>query len=347
VMMSIHTTSQESNNLDIRSFIAPVFLALLLTLGLTGCSHNDTPESIETPSESSTESFIASDIASSSSSVEAETASANHQQERMGDAELARRLTSDLQSVADSSGMQTCIAVIDLDTNTHADFQGGQRMVSASMIKLAIAKSFLEYAKAESLSLDDTYTLQYVDIVGGTGVIGGYGAGAQLSYRELVSVMISASDNTATNILIRTIGMDAVNAECKKVGLESTELNRYMMDSEAIASGIENYTSANDVATLLRMVHDGSFVDQEASTLIMRALEQQQDAGGIINGLPEGVLFAHKTGSLTSVRHDGGIVECDHPFVIVVLCGGDGFYEQGAFNAMSAVAAVAYDDILN
>lgn len=261
--------------------------------------------------------------------------------------ELEKRLEADIASVASSAGMPVGVCAIDLESGATAGYRGDEKTVSASMIKLIIAAAFLDGVESGAYSLDDYCTLQPADIVGGTGVLAGRGAGAQVTYRELLEKMISVSDNTGTNALIRTMGMDAVNAEAKKLGLAQTQLNRMMMDEASIAAGIENYLSADDAAKLLKMTYEGSLVSREASKVLLGALEQQEDWGGIRNGLPEGVPFAHKTGTLGNARHDGGIVEGDHPFVLVVLCGGEGFYEQGALNTMARVAEVVYADLVH
>lgn len=254
---------------------------------------------------------------------------------------------SQAAAIADASGMQVAVSVVDLASSDRDGHLADEPMVSASMIKLAIAYTFLEQVAAGVYSLDDYYTLQASDIVGGTGSLGSFGAGAQVTYGQLVNKMISESDNTATNILIDAVGMNAVNSTAQKLELSATQLNRYMMDSEAMANGVENYTSANDVAALLQMAYEGLFVNPECSAVMMEALEQQQDYGGIQGGLPAGVTFAHKTGTLGTVRHDGGIVECEHPFVLVTLCGGPGFYEQGALDVMAEIASSTYDILVN
>lgn len=255
------------------------------------------------------------------------------------------KIKGDIQKVADASGMTCCVTLVDLSDGLTVDCGGDTQLASASMIKMLIAYTFLEKVQAGKYSLDDLYTLKATDIVGGTGTLCGLGAGAQVSYREILSRMINVSDNTGTNILIDACSMKAINETAARLGLTKTTLNRYMMDTDAIAAGIENFTCANDMATLMQMVYEGTFVDEESSKVMLDALHQQQEYSGIAQGLPSDVSFAHKTGSLSTVEHDGGIVEGEHPFVLVVLCGGEGFWSQGAFNAMANVAQVAYADV--
>ena len=317
---------------------------------VAGCMNGN-----EEPSSSRQSSFEASDIMSSvaedpssSSTSSSSEAEAKPEPENPANAAALEQASADMQAIAQASGMEVNAAVIDLTSGGVAGYRGSEPMVSASMIKLAIAYAFLERVQAGEYSLDAYYTLQSSDIVGGTGTLAGLGAGASVSYGELLNKMISVSDNTGANVLISAAGgMDAVNASARSLGLSATSLNRYMMDSSAMAAGIENYTSADDVAKLLQMAYEGTFVDASSSALVMQALEEQSDYGGVLAGLPSGVTFAHKTGTLSTVRHDGGIVEGDHPYALVVLCGGDGFYEQGALNAMAQIASATYADIVS
>ena len=254
--------------------------------------------------------------------------------------ELADVLSIAAQPIASNSGMDVGVAVIDLGASQRASINGGQQMYAASMIKLLIAATFMEQVDSGIFSLDDTYVLQAEDIVGGTGTLAGLGAGTAVTYGDLVTRMIDVSDNTAANVLIRAVGgMDVVNAKASALGLSKTQLNRYMMDEVAISQGIENYTSADDIATLLEMVYIGTLGTAESCEFIRNALRAQQDSSGIAQGLPAGTPFAHKTGTLSTVRHDGGVVEGSKPYVIVVMCGGAGFYEEGANATMSSIAS--------
>ncbi len=258
---------------------------------------------------------------------------------------LAKAWEADLKKAAEDASTRVCIRAIDLESGATAGVESDRQMPSASMIKLIIAETLLKQASAGKLSLDDAYELDRADVVGGTGEIQGMAAGTKLDNRELLQQMIVSSDNTATNVIIKRVGMDAVNAEAKALDLKATKLQRLMMDLDAAKEGRDNFTSADDLAKLLQMVYDGTFVDKQSSKLMLEILEQQKDNDCISKGLPEGTKFAHKTGSGTTVRHDGGIVEGEHPFVLVCLCGDDGrFSEQAAMEAMANVGKVASAD---
>ena len=258
--------------------------------------------------------------------------------------EFNARITEIVQPIIMNYGVQAGVTVIDVTTGERAVIGGDMQMPSASMIKIALVATFLQHVEEGKHSLDDFYTIQDGDIVGGTGSIGGHGIGAQLTYREIVERTIYESDNTGANILIETVGMDAVNDFARSKELTATSMNRLMMDEDALARGVDNYTSASDTATLLYEIAKHSLVSEEASNIMLNALEMQQDNLGIAQGLPAGTVFAHKTGSLSTVRNDGGIVEGEHPFVISIMCGIEGVGPDTANNLMAEIAAAVYPE---
>lgn len=263
------------------------------------------------------------------------------------DAAFEKQFLGDIKPVVKKADMDIGVCIIDMKSGTRANKNGDKRMDAASMIKLIVAASFLQYVEDGNLSLNDTYTIKDSDIVGGTGSLGGRGAGAEVTYDELLEKMISQSDNTAANILIDEMGMGLVNRTARELNLKSTKLNRLMMDEEAIEEGVENYVSANDVAEILMLAYNGQLVSAKASKILLSALEKQEDNNGISKGLPSKVKFAHKTGSLANAQHDGGIVEDPNgnDFILVVLCGGKGFSQDGAFDVMESIGKIAYEDV--
>lgn len=219
------------------------------------------------------------------------------------------------QAVGAHSGAYavTCASA---DGSWSVDVSGDKPFVSASIIKLAILGTLLDQAQSGALSLDDSVTVSPSDIVGGTGVIQTSGAGESYTYRQLAAYMIQDSDNIATNLIIDAVGMPAVNEYASEIGLTQTVLNRRMMD---FAAGDENYTSANDVARMLQLIYQGKLVSPDMSESALDLLKGQHDDAGLLEGLPAGSVFAHKTGTLDGVFNDGGIALAPNPYVMVVL----------------------------
>lgn len=308
--------------------LALVFAVAVLIL-VAGCvSGNDSSSSSsgdEESFESVSDEALSDESSDSSASAESESDSTPQA------TPYADALTGQLEAIAANSSMNVGIAFVDLENPSDACYvQADRSQRSASMIKLIILNELFEQINQGSVSLDEGYTLTGGDIVGGTGVLQGRGAGATVTFSEMAELMISASDNVATNVIINRLGMDSINARAAELGLGGTSLNRLMMDTDAIAAGIENYMSARDAATLLQMIHAGTFVDAQASQFAMSALQNQSDSAGILAGL-QGAAFAHKTGTLSNAQNDAGIVLGNHPYVLSVFCeaGDSGAFSQG------------------
>ncbi len=251
---------------------------------------------------------------------------------------IAENLAATVSGIISSYGANASVTYTSLsDLDGYATFavDGSEPHVSASMIKLAIMAEVFDQVNSGYLALEDSYTVQDSDIVGGTGTLQGSGPGTQLSLSDLVRHMIAESDNVATNMLIDLVGMDAVNEEAAKLGLNATSLQRYMMDTDAQAAGIENHMSSDDAAVILLLIANGEFYTPELSQLATDFLSQQTDAGGIAASLSSGETFAHKTGTLTNVKHDAGIVQGEAPYVLSVFV--EGVDEGSALSLMGEV----------
>lgn len=195
--------------------------------------------------------------------------------------------------------------------NSHA-------MRSASMIKVFILGAAMEKVRAGELSLSQSLILRDCDKVGGAGVLGGYASGTELTLSEVLSLMITESDNTATNMVIDLLGMAAINAYIQQNGYGDTLLQRKMMDGAAIAEGRENYTSAADLGHFFQRVYHHVCVGAGEDEIMLSYLRGQKDTECFPAALPSAVI-AHKTGELVGLYDDGGIIYTGTRDVILVV----------------------------
>lgn len=126
--------------------------------------------------------------------------------------------------------------------------------------------------------------------------------------QELLLWMIITSDNTATNVCIDFIGMDALNHYFQQIGLHATVIQRKMMDFERQKQGFDNVTSARDMQHLFQRIYTGSLLAPKWNEVAMNILLRQRDHESLKRYLVEDVKIAHKTGGLDTVDHDVGIV---------------------------------------
>jgi Beta-lactamase class A len=121
-----------------------------------------------------------------------------------------------------------------------------------------------------------------------------------LSIHDYAVLMVTLSDNTATNVLIDRLGMSAIAARMQGLGLNGTKLRRHMMDTAAARRGDENISTPDELARLLKTMNDGL-------PAAIESLKKPKE-NRLRRGLPEGVASADKSGELEGVRVDAGIV---------------------------------------
>jgi beta-lactamase class A len=209
---------------------------------------------------------------------------------------------------------------------------------SASLIKLPILAAFWEAAEAGRLDPDERTDVPAGTSVEGTGVLKALAPGLQPTWNDLATLMISVSDNVATNLIVDRLGMQTIQTWIDKAGLANTRLERRMMDRAAMDAGRGNWTSAADMETLLSAVAAGTCVSGEASRRMRRALEAQQIQDRLPRRLGDGMRVANKTGNVADVIHDAGLVTWPGgTLVVAVLTQG----VRPAWRAMDAIADIA------
>lgn len=197
-----------------------------------------------------------------------------------------------------------------------------ERVPSASVIKLPIMLEAMERVKAGTFDLDAIHTLTPEEKVGGSGVLQTYPDRSQLSNRELLRLMMVRSDNTATNIFIHQLGRDQINQRIRTIGLTKSGLNRVMMDTLAAKQGRENYVSAEDMNALLEKIYRHQVATPALCDAMIATLKQNADTLCLARLLPKSISIAHKTGELTYVRGDAGIMYAKEPFLLTVFVEG-------------------------
>ena len=125
---------------------------------------------------------------------------------------------------------------------------------------------------------------------------------------ELLYWMTALSDNTATNVILDLLGLDAVNRYATRVlGLRHTVCRRKMLDAAAAAAGRDNRTSATDQCRLYRQLCLGRLLTPRLTETALDLLRRQRCMDAALRYLPYPVDFAHKTGELDGVTHDAGV----------------------------------------
>ncbi len=148
--------------------------------------------------------------------------------------------------------------------------------------------------------------------------------GQRVPLRWLVERMIVRSSNLATNALIELLDAQRVDATATSLGTSRMKVLRGVEDGKAFQQGLNNQTSARDLAVLLLGLESGKAASKESSREMVDILARQEFNDEIPAGLPAGTRVAHKTGWITGVTHDAALVYPPgrKPYVLVVLTKG-------------------------
>lgn len=168
--------------------------------------------------------------------------------------------------------------------------------------------------------------------------------GRTLPIRELAEWMIAASSNLATNLLIEKLGVANVQESVATLGADGMKVLRGVEDGKAYEKGLINTTTARALLTLFEAIGRARAASDASCGEMIAILRRQRFAAGIPAGLPAGLPVAHKTGQITRIHHDAGIVYAKRPYVLVVLVRGlDDEKESAALIAdISRLAFEAY-----
>src|SRR5712671_5957831 len=212
------------------------------------------------------------------------------------------------------------VAIEDLTTGDHFFLHENEVFGQASSIKIAVLADLYLQAQQGKLKLTDLYTVQASDLVPDSDIMGGLTPGVtHITLRDLATMMVAVSDNSATNVLIDRVGMENVNAMLDSLGLAHTRLRRKMMDLEAAKQGRENISTPREMMTLLEGLYKGRLLNKESTADFFRVLSTNKSSW-IPRDLSADVKIANKPGSLEGVRNDSGIVFVEgRPYVICVM----------------------------
>src|SRR5205807_2147207 len=240
------------------------------------------------------------------------------------------------------------VAILDLTDGKQILIHADDVFPQASSIKIAVLAELYHQAQQSAAGvsgkakLTDLYTMNAADLVADSDIMGGLTPGVtRITNRDLATMMVAVSDNSATNVLIDRVGMQNVNALMDSLGLSHTRLRRKMMDVKAAGEGRENISTPREMMTLLEAIYQGKVLNKEMTDDFLKMLSTHKESF-IPRDLPDDVRIANKPGELEAVRNDSGIVFAkNRPYVICVMT----TYlknEREGEEAITRVSALAY-----
>lgn len=145
--------------------------------------------------------------------------------------------------------------------------------------------------------------------------------GKMMRVSDLSLHMIATSSNLATNLLLDLVGLETVQRSLDELGIDGIDIRRGVEDERAFEHGINNRVTADGLVQLLRTIAEGRAFSAELSREMLDILHAQEFKNGIPARLPRAVRVAHKTGEISTVAHDAGVVYPPGraPYVIAIL----------------------------
>jgi beta-lactamase class A len=250
-----------------------------------------------------------------------------------------QRLQRDVERITRSVNATWGIYLKSLDTSEEIAIDADRQMETMSTIKIPLMVEVLEQAKAGRFSLQDKYTLAKADVQPGTGTQQRIDPGAVMTEKDLLTMMIIVSYNTATEVLYRMVGgTEPVNRRMESLGLKQTRAMNppsvWFPALRAAASTEAFYrdgktpfglSTPREMGRLLEMMERGSLVDKPSSDLMLQIMRGQVYRTRIPRYL-SGYRIPHKTGDfLPYVGNDVGVLEAQGRTVVLSVFTGNHF----------------------
>jgi beta-lactamase class A len=269
-----------------------------------------------------------------------------------------QRLQTAIETITRSVNATWGVFIKSIETGEEVAINADRQMETMSTIKIPLMIEVFEQIKAGKFKLADQYTFRQADSQPGTGTIQRLDPGAVMTVKDLITLMIIVSDNTATEVLYRMVGgPDAVNTRMDAIGLKNTRAmdipSKWFPQLRAAASTEQFYrdgkypfglSTPREMGRLLEMMERGTLVDKASSDLMLQIMRGQLYRTRIPRYVT-GYRIPHKTGDfLPYVGDDVGVLEAPGRTIVVSIFTGNHFGSGEMLeNAIGLVAKEAAD----
>lgn len=252
---------------------------------------------------------------------------------------MATTLLSEIDSIASAAGAaDSAVSFYDYGSRTSWSCRGDRWFHAASTIKVAVLVGLFAAVEEERFGLGDRLHVRnrFLGVHDGRAYAIGAGrdsngevqaaVGKLMRIGLLAEHMIATSSNLATNLLLDLVGVERARAALGRLGVAAgIDLVRGVEDDAAYEAGINNRVTADGLVAVFRLIEERRAFSEEASGAMLEILRKQAFRSGIPAGVPDSVrsqaIFAHKTGEMTTVTHDAGLVYLPErlPYVVSIL----------------------------
>jgi beta-lactamase class A len=224
------------------------------------------------------------------------------------------------------------VYVRDLEGDFGYGVRPDEEFFTASIIKVPVMVAVYRKVDEGELSFSQMIEIKEEDWAAGAGWLQWERAGTKQTVGDMLLLMMTQSDNVATNALIRTVGgADHVNKVARSLGAENTMLYQKVSSERAAIPQLDNRSTPRDMAAMMQQIAEGEAASEKSCEYMIELMDLNELDWWLDAGLPADVYAANKAGWLHEVYDDVGIVKAgDRPYVIAILSKyGSGDVDQG------------------
>ncbi|MGV3482617.1 MAG: class A beta-lactamase [Sphingobium sp.] len=270
-------------------------------------------------------------------------------------AQAKQRLVESFARLAQQTDGTTGAAIQRIGGGDVMTLNAGTRFPMASTFKISVAGAIFSLIDSGKLTLDHMITVDPALVVPSDGIADQLPhRGVSLSVHNLLELMLTRSDNTATNVLSETVGGPAaVTAWLRSIGITGMQVDRDTRRIRADGTPFDLVASNNStpeaMLNLLLAIRAGKAVSATSTKALIEIMERCHTGEARLKGLlPTGTVVAHKTGTLRDVANDVGFVTLPdgNQFAIAVFVKGDTKGPQTQERVIAEISRAAYDYFL-
>ena len=266
--------------------------------------------------------------------------------------DLSRQLLDILKS---SNAKAIALAIYDYETELAFSSHGDEWFHAASTIKVPLLVAVFDAIRQGRFTLESRLHVRnrFLSVADGStyrlstsrdaNSAVHKAIGKTMNVEDLAFHMITTSSNLATNLLLDLVGLEEAQKSLESMGLQGIKLKRGVEDNVAYDQGIHNEVTASGLLELFKMIEEKRAVSPEASEKMLEILHAQEFKSGIPAGLPNEARIAHKTGEISTVAHDAGVVYLPDrkPYLITILTRWDAD-QGGRHDAVASISRAVY-----
>lgn len=240
-------------------------------------------------------------------------------------------LAARLAAVPD--GMRLSLAARHLGSGSTLEHDADRAVTAASTIKTLILVAVARALDAGTIALDTEVRIRDEWRIGGSGVVNWLHRGIALPVEDLAWLMIAISDNTTSNALIETVGLETIQRTATELGVPSLHLGRRFYGYLPAGETNVNEVTARGLTDLLTGIWRDKVASPERCAWMRNLHADQQHRDRLARHLPEGASYAGKTGTLNGITHDIGVIAGPKGEIAVsaLVESTRGHYEDDAF----------------